>query len=187
MYKYYFPVCPVDGPIEPPVQINHMGLSGAVPNKCGRCPNLFEGSCTRYMEEVGRYLHLDYGYCGIPGPTDPVTYQDQFIVSKVEIPRKCSTCVFLDVDRIRGFNCRKDAEKWGHFERGLDWGAWEPDWVYLELPPPKVTTRDLAAHAKDGDLVKFIREYRRLNPGLSMEEAKDDYRRLRDKLERPSE
>lgn len=164
-----------------------MGLAGAVPNKCGQCPNLFEGSCVRYMEVVGRYLHLDYGPCGIPGPTDPVTYQDQFVVAKVEVPRKCSTCVYLAVDRTSGFNCRKDAQKWGRFGRGLDWGAWEPDVVYLELPPPKVTTKALAVYAKAGDLIEFIKEYRRVNPGLSIEEAKDDYRRLRAVLEGKSE
>lgn len=183
MHKYYFPVCPVDGPIEPPVPFNHMGVSGAVPNKCGQCPKLFEGSCTRYMEEVGHYLHLDYGYCGIPGPTDPVIYRDEFVVSKVEIPRKCSTCAYLVLNRIRGFHCSKDSEKWGYLDRGLDWGTWEPDSIYLQLPFPKITTRDLAVHAKSGDLIKFIKEYRRVNPGVSIEEAKSDYRRFRDILE----
>ena len=184
MHKDYFPVCPVDGPTEPPVPFNHLGLGGAVPNKCGGCPNLFEGSCKRYLEEVGHYLHLDYGYCGIPGPTDPVIYRDRFIVSEVEVPRKCASCVHLGFDRVRGFHCRKDPEKWGHFERGLDWGAWEPDVVYLELPPPKVTTKALAVRAKEGDLIGFIKEHRRVNPGLSIEEAKSDYRRFRDILEK---
>ena len=183
MYKDYFPACPVDGPIEPPVPFNHLGLSGAVPNKCGQCPNLFEGSCTRYMEEVGHFLHLDYGYCGIPGPTDPVIYEDQFIAAKVEVPRKCSTCRYLEYDRVRGFSCRKDAEKWGEFERGLDWGSWRPDIVYLELPLPKLTTKNLVRHANDGNLIEFIKEYRRINPGVPVDEAKSDYRRLREILE----
>ena len=183
MHKNYFPVCPVDGPIEPPVPYSHLASRGAVPNKCAQCPNLFEGGCTRYIEEVGHYLHLDYGYCGIPGPTDPVIYRDQFIVSKVEIPRKCSTCIYLDFDRVRGFCCRKDSKKWGDLERGLDWGAWQPDSIYLELPLPKITTRGLSVHAKNGDLIAFIKEYRRVNPGLSIEEAKSDYRRFRSILE----
>jgi hypothetical protein len=71
--------------------------------------------------------------------------------------------------------------------RGLDWGAWEPDSIYLELPFPKITTRDLSVHAKSGDLIKFIKEYRRVNPGLSIEEAKSDYRHFRDILARMSE
>ena len=182
MHKDYFPACPVHGPIEPPVPFNHMGLSGAVPNKCGPCPKLFEGSCTRYIEEVGHYLHLDYGYCGIPGPTDPVIYEDQFIVAKVEVPRKCSTCMYVDFDRVKGFVCRKDAKKWGRFERGLDWGSWEPDAIHLELPLPKVTTKDLSVYAKQGDLIEFIKEYRKVNPGTSFDEAKSDYQHFREIL-----
>lgn len=187
MHKYYFPVCPVDGPIEPPVPFGHLGVSGAVPNKCSHCPKLFEGGCTRYIEDVGHYLHLDYGDCGIPGPTDPVIYRDEFIVSEVEIPRKCSTCVYLEFDRIRGFCCRKDSAKWGELERGLDWGTWRPDTIYLELPFPKVTTRALAVHANSGDLIAFIKEYRRVNPGVSHQEAKNDYQHFRSILERMSE
>jgi len=139
------------------------------------------------MEEVGHYLHLDYGYCGIPGPTDPVIYRDQFIVSEVEIPRKCSMCVYLAFDKVRGFYCRKDSEKWGYFDRGLDWGSWQPDCIYLELPFPKITTKALAAHVNSGDLIMFIKEYRRVNPGVSIQEAKNDYWRLRAILERMPE
>jgi hypothetical protein len=95
--------------------------------------------------------------------------------------------MYLDFDRVRGFCCRKDSKKWGAFERGLDWGTWEPDNIYLELPPPKVTTKNLSVHAKSGDLIMFIKEYRRVNPGTSMEEAKSDYRRFRSILEGMSE
>jgi hypothetical protein len=179
MYTQYFPPCPVDGPIEPPVPFGHMISKGAVPKKCSECKYLFEGECIRYMREVGRYLHLDHGFCGIQGPTDPVFYQDQYIESKVEIPRKCSTCSYLEYDRIRGFTCRKDAAKWGDFPRGLDWGDWEPDIMYLELPLPKITTKALSRHAKNDDLVAFIKEHRRVNPGLSMQEAKDDFYHFR--------
>src|SRR5262249_6630601 len=115
MHKYYFPQCPIDGPIDPPVAYGHLGFRGAVPRKCSDCKYLFEGSCVRYSDEVQPYRHLDHGYCGIPGPTDPVIYEDSFIVSKVEIPRKCLRCAFLEFSRIRGFGCRKDAEIWGDF------------------------------------------------------------------------
>jgi hypothetical protein len=50
-----------------------------------------------------------------------VIYRDQFVVSEVEIPRKCSTCVYIAFDRVRGFCCSKDSEKWGLF----------PPWVGL--------------------------------------------------------
>jgi len=65
MHKLYFPRCPVDGPIEPPVPYNHMGIGGAIPNKCGSCDFLFEGGCTRFFDELQRYTHLDYGPCGV--------------------------------------------------------------------------------------------------------------------------
>lgn len=131
------------------------------------------------MAEVGHYLHLDYGPCGIAGPTDPVTYEDAFVAAKVEVPRKCATCVHLECDRVHGFFCSKDREKWGDFHRSLDWGAWAPDFVYLELPLPKVTTMDLSRFAYQNDLVAFVREYRRINPGSSLAEAREDFEKFR--------
>jgi hypothetical protein len=184
MYKNYFPKCPVDGPIEPPVPFGHLASHGAVPNKCSKCQYLFEGECTRYIEDVGHYLELDHGYCGIPGATDPVIYEDSSIVSKVEIPRKCASCRFLELNSISGFICRKDRNKWGDFQRGLDWGTWEPDFIYLELPAPKLTTKALMQYAYKNDLLKFIKEYRRINPGLSIEEAKNDFQRFSELLEK---
>lgn len=179
MYHRYFPSCPVDGPIEPPVQYGHMGSRGAVPKKCSECQNLFEGECIRHIEEVGHYLHLDHGPCGVNGPTDPVYYEDIYIASKVVVPRKCAKCVYLAVDSIYGFHCTKDPEKWGDFHRGLDWGQWEPDDIYLELPLPKVTTRALSMFARCDDLIGFIMEHRRVNPGLSIKEAKADFAHFR--------
>lgn len=184
MHRRYFPPCPVDGPIEPPVPFGHMASRGAVPMKCSECQHLFEGECTRYIEEVGHYLHLDHGPCGIDGPTDPVIYKDDFVTSKAEVPRKCTICVFLAVDRIHGFHCTKDSDKWGDFHRGLDWGAWEPDFVYLELPLPKVTTKELSLYARQNDKMSFIKEHRRINPGLSIEEAIADFARFREVLEK---
>lgn len=186
MHKLYFPACKVKGEIEPPVPFNHMGITGAVPNKCGSCKHLFEGGCTRYMDEVNRHLHLDYGPCGIDGPTDPVVYEDEYIKGKVEIPRKCSRCHFLKVGAPYGFYCSKDKEKWGSYHRGLDWGAWEPESIYLQLPLPKVTTKELSTYVKQNDLVKFIKEYRKRNPGLSINEAKEDFAYLQDILNKGS-
>jgi|688.fasta_scaffold204297_3 hypothetical protein len=183
MHSRYFPICTVPGPIEPPVPFGHMCSHGAVPYKCSTCPNLFEGECIRNTEITGTYSHLDHGPCGIPGPTDPVVYEDRYIVSNVEIPRKCSKCTFLAVNPIHGFHCTKDKEKWGDFFRGLDWGAWSPDTIYIELPPPKVTTRKLSDCLNRNDLVSFITEHRRINPSLSMDEAKSDFAKLRKKLE----
>ena len=77
MHKLYFPACPVEGPIEPPVPFSHFGTRGAIPSKCGSCKLEFEGGCMRYMDKLKRYMHLDYGPCGISGPTNPVIYEDQ--------------------------------------------------------------------------------------------------------------
>jgi hypothetical protein len=161
------------------VPYNHLGIGKAVPKKCSECQHLFEGSCRRNFEESRSYLHLDYGYCGINGPTDPVIYEDPFITSKVEIPRKCANCHFLVFHKTYGFRCRKDADIWGDCQRGLDWGSWEPDSVYLQLPLPKVTSRKLSLFARSDDLVSFIQEYRRINPGLSIQEAQTDFAEFR--------
>lgn len=179
MHRRYFPSCPIDGPIEPPVPFGHMASRGAVPKKCAECQHLFEGECTRNIQEVGHYLHLDHGPCGIDGPTDPVVYEDQFIQSKVEIPRKCSNCNYLGFHQVFGFLCRKDAGKWGDFHRGLDWGTWVPDSIDLQLALPKVSTKELCLYARQNDMMAFIREYRRINPGFTIEEARADFNHFR--------
>ena len=183
MHTKYFPACPVDGPIEPAVAFGHMISRGAVPNKCSSCKHLFEGECTRASENIaGRYLHLDHGPCGIDGPTDPVYYEDKFVTAKVSVPRKCLQCRFLKHDSIDGFYCSKDAEIWGDFHRGLDWGTWVPDRIYVELPFPKINTRALMDLAHENNLIAFIKEYRRVHPGLSIAEAKQDFNFLRRKI-----
>lgn len=186
MYINYFPSCNVEGAIEPPIPFNHMGIAGAVPNKCGSCKHLFEGGCTRNIEQVGRYLYLDYGPCTITGPTDPVIYENANLKAKVEIPRKCTTCVYLNIDSVSGFYCSQGREKWGAYHRGLDWGAWEPDSIYLQLPFPKVTTKNLSIFVKRNEIINFINEYRRVNPGLSMSEAKADFMYLQQALNQQS-
>ena len=160
-----------------------MCSNGAIPKKCSSCKHLFEGECTRNIDDVGAYLHLDHGPCGVEGPTDPVVFENEFIQSKVEVPRKCSKCPFLAVAPIYGFHCTKDADKWGDFHRSLDWGAWRPDRIYIQLQRPKVTTKALSEYAFTQDQVAFIREYRRINPGLSLKEAKSDYAHFRTVIE----
>lgn len=183
MHRRYFPACPVDGPIEPPVPFGHMCSTGAVPQKCASCDHLFEGECTRNIDDVGGYLHLDHGPCGVDGPTDPVVFENEFITSKVEIPRKCSKCRFLAVAPIYGFHCTKDSDKWGDFHRSLDWGSWRPDRIYIQLQLPKVTTKALSEFAFNEDKVAFIEEHRRINPGVSLEEALADYVHFRTVIE----
>lgn len=175
MYKYYFPPCPIDGPIEPAIPFAHMMSSGAVPNKCNHCQYMFEGECMRYMDEVGHYLHLDYGPCGIEGPTEPVTIEHEGDPSNIEIPKKCATCEYL-----RGHSsCTKDKDVWGDFNRGLDWGQWKPEIIHIQLAFPKITTQELNLCAHRDDLISFIKEHRRVNPGTSHEEAKKDFKFFR--------
>jgi len=51
------------------------------------------------------------------------------------------------------------------------------------LPPPKKATRKLKKLAIAGELKSFVKEYRRLNPNLSIREARADYNYLRGDLE----
>lgn len=182
MHKKYFPKCKVEGPIEPAVPYDHMASVGAIPQKCSRCEYLFEGSCIRYLEEVGRYLNLDHGPCKVNGPTDPVYYISKHLKSKVEIPGKCHECRLLEIDRFHGLHCAENKQKWGDFLRGFDWGTWEPDVIYFELPLPKITNQKLNDLANKNDCVNFIKEHRRVNPELSFKEAKNDFIYLRKKL-----
>jgi|GEM_PF-1103714 len=182
MHHLYFPSCPIEGPVEPPVPYSHFATRGAIPNKCAACEYCFEGGCTRYMSELQRYMHLDFGPCGVSGPTDPVYYEDNFVRSKVEVPRKCIRCQYLFHDSLFGFTCRKDSEKWGNCYRGLDWGNWRPDHVYLNLPQPKVTTKVMVSAANNDDLPTFVIEHRRVNLGYSLQEARTDFRRFREIL-----
>jgi hypothetical protein len=182
MHNKYFPVCTVNGDIEPTVPYKHMGIGGNIPNKCSKCSRLFEGECLRGIDSVGRYLNLDYGPCHINGPTDPVVYDNEFLSSKVTVPRKCTKCVFLNYKPIYGFICESDKDKWGGWHRGLDWGNWKPDSIYIELPYPKVTSRELHRAALDGNEIEFLKEYRRINPGSTFMDAKEKYKWYCDKL-----
>ena len=142
MLKHYFPICKNDGPIYPVDEFKHMGLITVIPKKCSECMYLFEGECTRNIDEVGRYLYLDHGPCGIYGPTDPLTHVSSSTIFKIEIPRKCAKCDYLEgffnvQGIVDGFSCGKDKDIWLGFNRNLDWGSWEPDWIYIDLPHPK--------------------------------------------------
>lgn len=181
MYKFYFPKCPVEGSIDPPVEFGHMCLEGHIPNKCSTCEHLFEGECLRYIDLLGRYLHLDYGPCGVVGETDPVEIETPSSQSKLRVPKKCAQCQHLIHDSIYGFTCQHEAEKWGHFHRGFDWGDWKPDEVSTELWG-KTTTDEMCQCVSNNNLIGFVREYRQVNHGSSIKEAKEDFALMREKL-----
>lgn len=179
MHRDYFPPCRVDGSILPAVPYSVGFSRGAVPSKCSTCRHLFEGGCTRIMETTPRYLHLDHGPCGVRGPTDPVSYDDRFVAAKVTVPRKCASCVHLVLDLRRGFQCGQDRAIWGDFHRGLDWGTWSPPRFELALPPPTVTTEAMVDAVHDDDLLAFIREAQRVNPGISIADIRTAFASLR--------
>jgi hypothetical protein len=170
------------GDIEPAIPYNHMGLTGHIPKKCAEYSHLFEGGCLRAQRITKEYLYLDYGFCGIVGKTDPVLYENPYILAKVTVPRKCTTCQYLDYSLVRHFYCRKDQAKWNYFPRSLDWGTWKPDKIYIDLPLPKITTSVLWQYVIGKNFIEFIKEYRRINPNLSLKEAKQDYNFLKNTI-----
>jgi hypothetical protein len=65
--------------------------------------------------------------------------------------------------------------------------SWSTDKTPI-LPPPKKANRALQKLAINDELMSFVKEYRRLNPDLSIQEARADFKYLRgdDEVE-PSE
>ena len=135
----------------------HLAIwDGAVLKKRNTCKYLFERDYLRAVELTGCYLHLDHGDCGINVLSDSVKHKDHFVQSEVEIPRKCSECIHLLINLCYEFYCAKDTDKWSDFHRSLDWDVWKTEIIYVELPPPKVTTRILCQLANKDDLIGFI-------------------------------
>ena len=134
MIRIYFPLCPVDGPLDP-VPFSHAGSHGAVPRKCRECPNLFEGECGRDRDDypIDSYRHLDHGPCPFPGPTDPLPFEIpaqpppwKQPAKTVWVPRKCINCQYLKGLPIYDAVCTYESAIWGDCHRGLDWGDWRP-------------------------------------------------------------
>lgn len=180
MHHTAFPICTVSGGYKP-VAYNHFG-AGAVPAKCRKCDALFEGGCTRAMDLVQRYLALDHGPCGVKGPTDPVRYENEWMRSKVEVPRKCASCPHLEVNRSRGLHCDKDRDVWGNFPRGLDWGAWRPGQPDLTLASGHEITSAMVEAVRSRSKMKAFMAFRAANSGTSMLDAKRAYVELSSKL-----
>jgi hypothetical protein len=89
--------------------------------------------------------------------------------------------MYLREDSIYGFICTKNEEVWGDFRRSLDWGDWEPAQLYAFLPDAN-TSRKMCDAATNQDQTGFVREYRSLNEGSSMEEARKAYEAMRTQL-----
>ncbi|MDQ1817127.1 hypothetical protein RBA41_27855 [Massilia sp. CCM 9210] len=176
MYRTVIPHCTVAGPVDP-VPYSHF-ISGAIPRKCDACKDMFEGGCVRAMDQVEGYLTLDHGPCPVKGPTHPVLVETEYYTSKVFVPAKCLRCLHLDLDRIRGFVCRRDSKTWGAFPRTLDWGAWRPDHPNLALQSGRSLTVEMLEAIVARDEVRWIKTFRASHADATIREARDAFAEL---------
>lgn len=180
MYTKSFPRCEVTGSVEP-VPYSHF-ISGAVPQKCRACPSLFEGGCTRAINEVGSYLNLDHGPCPVTGPTEPVFIDTQYYISKVQVPEKCVRCRYLYLDNISGFVCHFEKERWGQFPRSLDWGIWSPSHPIAGLDSGKSVSIDMLLAVKSGNEIVAIKAYKAVHKDATIKEAREAYAEIYHKI-----
>lgn len=153
-------------------------MTGAVPAKCRTCENLFEGGCTRAIEQVKWYLALDHGPCPVRGSTKPVTVETDYYTSKVFVPEKCQHCQFLELEKSRGFVCNFERPKWGAFPRTLDWGAWSPDHPNLGLKSGRSVPIGVLQAVAEQQEGRAIKEFRAAHPDATFKEARDAYAEL---------
>lgn len=185
MYKSVFPRCTVSGSVEP-VQYSHF-ISGAVPSKCRHCNYLFEGGCTRAMEQVQGYLSLDHGPCPVKGPTDPVLVETRYYVSKVYVPSKCSSCRHLFLESYGGFVCNFERVKWGDFPRTLDWGSWSPEHPNLGLESGRSVSVEILQAVKEKNEAIAIKAFRAVHSDATFKEAREAFAELTAKLHKSSD
>lgn len=183
MYRIVIPRCEIEGPRDP-VSFNHMGLQGAVPRKCSTCNFLFEGGCLRAMEQTSTYVALDHGPCPVIGNESPVEYESRFIKSKVFIPEKCSSCVNLEFDFIRGFICNYKRSDWGEFPRELDWGSWSPEFPNIGLRSGKSVSQEVLKAVINNNEVEAIKAFRSDHKNITIKEAREAFLELNSKINR---
>jgi len=71
IYPKFYPECTFRGPVDP-LPFGHLGFTVSVPRKCIVCEFLFEGECTRAMEQLKVCLPLDFRPCSFTVETIPV-------------------------------------------------------------------------------------------------------------------
>ncbi|MER2565379.1 MAG: hypothetical protein ABTQ32_31935 [Myxococcaceae bacterium] len=180
MDRRAFPACEVIGPVDP-VPYTHM-LSGAIPRKCSGCRFLFEGECTRAMDQVHGYLALDHGPCPVIGDTTPTLVVTKQLRSTVSIPAKCRSCEHLEVSLQRGFTCGFEREKWGFFRRGLDWGSWSPELPNVGLESGRPVSLAVLRAAASGNEAETIKAFRADFPDATFSEARQAFAALVEQL-----
>ncbi len=182
MYRTVIPRCTVPGSVEP-VPYSHF-MTGAVPSKCSTCEHLFEGSCRRAMEQVRGYLALDHGPCPMRGPTSPVIVETEHYISKVSVPAKCERCRHLALDRVRGFVCNFEHEKWGAFPRSLDWAAWSPEHPNVGLKSGRSVSHEVLQAVAAQREVEAIKAFRAAHRDATLKEAREAYSELLQQVSR---
>jgi hypothetical protein len=198
MYRESFPKCKVQGEQDPSSMRTHMTIKFAVPKKCLACEFLFEGECTRGIDQMDGYLRLDTGPCNVQGSTQPVVAGETSSGNELFIPKKCKACPLLDFDSIRGFVCTQDKHLWGDGFRDLDWESWTPDVPNIGLSRyvnrgkyrvhigPAVVTQEIIKLIQEGKKTKALIIYRKLNDIEYIKEAKDDIEKLEIKIKNGS-
>lgn len=169
------------GPVDP-VPFEHMSITGAVPRKCGTCRFLFEGECTRAVEQVQGSLALDHGPCPIPGDTTPTLVVAGHPFGTVSIPTKCRACAHLVTDPIRGFTCGYERERWGACPRTLDWGDWSPELPNVGLASRRPVSTALLRAVAAGHEVQAIKAFRADFPEATIAEARHAFAELAERL-----
>jgi hypothetical protein len=155
-----------------------MGQEGAIPKKCSGCKFMLEGECLRGADQVKGFLALDHGPCPVKGETKPILYENKYVQSKVFIPAKCGSCRHLSFSVYSGFTCTFEQEKWGAYQRELDWGAWSPEHPNLGLSSGRSVSLELLQAVHEKDEVAAIKAFRTSFPEATIREARDAYSEL---------
>lgn len=190
MYRNSFPKCTIKGE-RTPTPFDHGPFKGMIPVKCSNCTFLLEGECMRAIEASEDYLRLDYPSCSVQGSSTPILFKKEGDENEHWIPQKCNDCRFLNPQEL---TCKENKEVWGHYERDLDWGNWEPDYPLIglrriktegsgttDLGPAIITKQviELITLKKDTAALKL---YRTLNKIEFIKEAKLDIEKIKTKL-----
>jgi len=195
MYRKSFPKCKVEGDTTPLFEGLKTDLWYAVPKKCSTCEYLMEGSCTRNIEQMAGYLHLDAGSCGINGNTKPIAIDEIPKGNPIFVPEKCVNCEFMSRTDYNEYACKKDADLWGSHYRTFDWGDWQPDYPvvgirrlanlvedYLGDKSEAVITREIILLIQNKKHTAAMKLYKDLNKCETIREALDAIELIREKL-----
>jgi hypothetical protein len=103
-----FPRCPVGGSVIP-VQSGNARATVLSPQKCVDCQYEFQCECVRPGSTPDHYMDMDWGFCGIYGGDNlgAVEVEVRFKKVRYDIPKKCTTCKFLDYSIMHKLQCTR--------------------------------------------------------------------------------